>query len=143
SNLSWQAFRVYNVRDVVPFAYADIEGIADSGIPLSMVLSLTVAAMTAVVQTVLNERDVSYVHVGNAVPLSGSPPGTPSPTCADPATTLDGCACWVGYEHSSLTYAGLLGASTDGLKDCSIDMSATTSTSQARLEMRAAAVRAG
>jgi hypothetical protein len=142
SNSSWQAFRVYNVRDVVPFAYADIEGIADGGIPLSLVLSLTVAAMAAVVQTVLDDSDVSYVQVGNAVPVSGSPPGAPSPTCADPATTLDDFACWVGYEHSSLTYAGLLGASTDGLQDCSIDMSATTSASQGRLEMRAAAVRA-
>ena len=31
--VSWQAFRVFNEQDVVPFAYADIGGIPESGIP--------------------------------------------------------------------------------------------------------------
>jgi hypothetical protein len=122
----------------VPFAYADIEGIVDSGIPLSLVLSLTVAAMAAVVQTVLDDRGVSYVQVGNGVPLSHT--STP-PTCANPATTLDDFACWVAYEHSSLTYVSLLGASTAGLRDCSNDMSATASATPGKLEVRAAVVR--
>jgi hypothetical protein len=141
SNISWQAFRVFNAQDMVPFAYADIEGIADSGIPLSLLLSLEIAAMAALVQTVLNDNHVSYVQVGNAHPLNNNPPQAGQPSCANPATTLDDFVCWVSYEHSSLTYLSLLGASAAGLEDHSIDLSSTTSANHPKLETRAAAVR--
>ncbi len=142
SNPSWQAFRVFNQQDMVPFAYADLEGIAGSGIPMGEVLSLTVGAMTAVVQTILNEKSVSCVQVANGVPLSNNPPQAGQPTCANPATTLDDFTCWVGYEHSSLTYMSLLGLSPAGQEDHSLDMSSTTSSSQPKLAARAAVLRA-
>jgi hypothetical protein len=143
TNLSWQAFRVYNEQDLVPHAYADIEGIADSGIPLSLVLKLSVGAMAAVVQTVLKDNGVSYVQVGNWEPLNNNPPQAGQPSCAKEAETLDDFACWVSYEHSSLTYLGLLGVPTEGMVDHSSDMSSTASGSQGRLEARVAAVSTG
>jgi hypothetical protein len=142
TNVSWQAFRVFNEQDMVPFAYADVEGIADSGIPLAPFLFLEVAAMAALVQTILNDNGVRYVQVGNAQPLSNNPPRTAQPQCANPATTLDDFACWVGYEHSALTYIRLLGVSTDAMVDHSADLSSITSARQARLEQRAVVARA-
>jgi hypothetical protein len=142
TNLSWQAFRVFNEQDVVPHAYADIEGIADSGIPLSLLLKLSVGAMAAVIQTVLKDNSGSYVQVGNGEPLNNNPPQAGQPSCANPAESLDDFACWVGCEHSSLTYLGLLGVPTEGMVDHSSDMSSTASASLARLEARVAAVRA-
>jgi hypothetical protein len=141
SGVSWQAFRVFNEQDMVPFAYADIEGIVDSGIPLSPLLSLEIAAMAAIVQTILKDNNTSYVQVGNAEPLSNNPPHAGQPSCANPATSLDDFACWVGYEHSSLTYLSLLGVAAAGLEDHSSDLSSTTSANHARLETRAADVR--
>ena len=141
TNLSWEAFRVFNQQDMVPFAYADIEGIAGSGIPLGLVLSVSITAIAATVQTILKGRAVSYAQVGNGKPLGNNPP-TSQPTCTNPATTLDDFACWVKYEHSAQTYANLLETSVEGLEDHSLDMSATTSANQAPLEARAAAARA-
>ncbi len=142
TNLSWQAFRVFNEQDVVPHAYADIEGIADSGIPLSLVLKLSVGASAALVQTILNDNHDSYVQVGNGEALNNNPPQAGQPTCANPAETLDDFVCWVSYEHSSLTYLGLLGVPTDGMADHSSNLSSTASANQGTLEARAAAVRA-
>jgi hypothetical protein len=142
TNLSWQAFRVFNEQDVVPHAYADIEGIADSGIPLSLLLKLSVGAMAAVIQTILKDNSVSYVQVGNGKPLNNDPPPAVQPSCAKEAKTLSDFTCWVSYEHSSLTYLGLLGVPTEGMVDHSTDMSSTASASQGKLEARAAAVRA-
>jgi len=150
SDVSWQAFRVLNEQDMVPFAYADIEGIVDSGIPFSPFLSLEVAAIAAIIQAKLSEEGVSYTQVGNAEPLSNNPPGAGWPpqcttsgeaTCADPATNMDDFACWVCYEHSSLTYLSLLGAPTEGLQDRSIDVSSIASTRREGVEMKAAAAR--
>jgi hypothetical protein len=143
STVSWQAYRVFNEQDVVPHAYGDVEGIVDSGIPFSPVLALEVGAMAATVQTILADSGVSYVQVGNGKPLNNSPPVAGQPSCANPATTLDDFACWVGYEHSTLTYLGLLGLPTEGLEDHSTDLSSIKSARQARLEGRADAVRAG
>ena len=142
SNISWQAFRVFNEQVIIPFSYADIEGIVDSGIPLSLLLSLTVAAMAAMVQTLLDDTGVTYVQVGNGQPLSTSDT-TDQPSCASPAITLDDFACWVDYEHSSLTYMTMLGLTTDDLEDYSIDLTTITSANQANIELKAAAVRAG
>jgi hypothetical protein len=141
TNISWQAFRVFNEQDMAPFAYADIEGIVDSGIPLGPILALTIAAMAAVVQTVLKDNGVSYTQVGNGQALNNNPP-TSQPTCANPAELLTDFACWVAYEHSTQTYATLLGAPAAGLADHSLDMSSTTSATQGKLEARAAAARA-
>jgi hypothetical protein len=150
SNVSWQAFRVLNEQDMVPFAYADIQGIVNSGVPISLVLSLEVDVLTAIIQTTLSVWGVSYTQVGNAEPLSNSPPGAGWPpqctalgeaTCADPATTIDDYACWVCYEHSSLTYLSLLGAPTDGLQDRSIDVKEIASTKRERVARKAAAAR--
>lgn len=136
ANISWQAFRVFNERDMVPFAYADVEGIADSGISFSPILYVEVATMAAIIQTILNEKGVSYVQVGSGNPLSNNPCKTGQPPCPNPATTLDDFACWVGYEHSSQTYASLLGAPAEGLEDHSADLSSITSARQRRLEKR-------
>jgi hypothetical protein len=141
SNVSWQAFRVFNEHDLVPFAYADIEGFVDCGVPFSLLLSLEVSAMAATVQTILNGYGVSYVQVGNGIALDPTPVDGQS-SCANPATTLDDFACWVNFEHSSLTYMTLLGLDPDGLSDRSVDMSATTTASLPRLESRAVATRA-
>lgn len=140
-NTSWQAFRVLNEQDVVPFAYADVEGIAESGIPLSPTLSVAVSAFAVLVQAALDKDGVSYVQVGRAQPLSNRPP-VAAPPSADPAATLDDFARWVGYEHSCLTYLSLLGAATQGLQDRSIDLSMIASTRRPRLETKLAAARA-
>jgi Lipase (class 3) len=140
SSISWQAFRVYNEQDVVPFGYADVEGIADSGIPCSLLLSLEVTAMGTIVQTILDDSDVSYVHVGNGEPLNNNPPGAGA-TCANPATTLDDFACWVDYEHSPLTYMSLLGLTPVDLEDHSMDLTSISSANHPRLEEKARALR--
>jgi hypothetical protein len=139
TNLTWQAYRVFNQQDMVPFAYADVEGFVDSGVPFSFFLGLEVAAMAAIVQTVLDSKSVSYVQVGNGQPLNNNPPTAGTPPSANPAETLDDFVSWVLYEHSSLTYMQLFGLSPDGLEDHSTDMSATASANQPRLEARAAA----
>ncbi len=94
---------------MLPHAYADIERIADSGIPQAPVLKLSVGATAALVQTVLKENHVSYLQVGNGEAFNNNPPRAGPPSCANPADTLDDFVCCVGYEHSSLTYLGLLG----------------------------------
>ena len=142
TNLSWQAFRVFNEQDVVPHAYADIEGIPDSGIPLSLILKLSVGATAALVETILRDNHASYVQVGNGEALNNNPPQAGQPSCANPAETLDDFVCWVDYEHSSLTYLGLLGVPTDGMADHSSNLSSTESANQGTLEARATAVRA-
>jgi hypothetical protein len=142
TNISWQAFRVFNERDVVPFTCADFEGIADSGIPFSLLLSLQVAAMGAIIQTIVDDQGVSYVQVGNGQPLSTANIND-QPSCANPANTWDDFACWVGYEHSALTYMSILGLKTDDLEDHSIDLTSITSPNLGTLAMKAAAVRAG
>jgi hypothetical protein len=141
ANISWQAFRVFNEQDLVPFAYADIEGIVSSGVPFGPILSLAIAGMVGTVQTILNAAEVSYVHVDNEEPLNNNPPAASQPSCNNPATTLDDFVCWVTYEHAPQTYASLLGAPSTGLADHALDMSSTTSANQPKLEARAAAAR--
>jgi hypothetical protein len=141
TSISWHALRVFNEQDLVPFAYADLGEFVDSGVPFSPLLSLEVAAMAAIVQAILAARGVSYVHVGNGVPLDSERIDGLS-TCADPATTLDDFAGWINFEHSSLNYMTLLGVDPNGLEDHSVDMSATSTSSLRKLESRAAAIRA-
>jgi hypothetical protein len=141
ADVSWQAFRIYNTQDLVPFAYADLEGFVDADVPLSPLLSLEVSAMAATVQAILNGYGVSYAQVGNGVALDPASIDGQS-SCANPATTLDDFACWANFEHSSLTYMTLLGLDPDGLSDHSVNMSATATASLPRLESRAAATRA-
>ena len=74
SAVAWQAFRVFNEQDLVPHAYADIGGIPESGIPLSPTLSLVASAFAGIIQATLEKNGVSYVQVGNGVPLSNNPP---------------------------------------------------------------------
>ena len=97
--------------------------------------------MTALVQAMLTNSGVSYVQVGAPRGLNNNPPPSGSVSCANPATTLSDFACWVTYEHSSLTYAALLGVSTAGLVDRSADLSSTMSGRHPRLEAKAAAAR--
>ena len=139
--VSWQAFRVFNEQDVVPFAYADIGGIPESGIPVSPTLSLVASAFAGIIQAALEKNGVSYVQVGGAVPLSNNPPVAGAPaTCANPATTLDEFACWVAYEHSWLTYVSLLGSPAPTMEDHSIDMSMLASPHRPRLAAKMAAI---
>jgi hypothetical protein len=138
TTISWQAFRIFNEQDLVPFAYADLEGFVDCGVPFSLLLTLEVAAMAATVQAILRSRGVSYVQVGNGVPLDPAQIDDQS-KCADPVKTLDDFACWVNFEHSSLNYMTLLGTDPDGLE---IDMSATSTAGMRKLEARAVAIRA-
>jgi len=143
TNISWQAFRVFNEQDMVPFGYADIEGIAGSGIPLGPILTVEVAAAAALVQTILKNNGASYVQVEESgTPLSNNPPKTGQPPCSNPAKTLDDFACWAGYEHSVQTYASLLGMPAEGWEDHSADLSSTKSAHQEKLERFAAAARA-
>lgn len=137
STLTWQAFRVYNEQDVVPHAYADLEGVAESGIPLTFALQIAVSGAAALVDAMLDWFDVSYIPVDDGEPLGNVPPSkNPAPAPAippAPATTMGEFADWVGYEHSSLTYMALLGLSTAGRKDCSLDLDSIRSIGSGRL----------
>jgi Lipase (class 3) len=142
TSISWEAYRIYNSQDIVPFAYADIEGIADNGMPLDEILELEVSAMTALVQATLTGGGVSYTQVGNVVSLDNTSFQGGPPTCTNPATSLDEFACWVTYEHSYCTYMRLLGLTVDCQDGQSTDMSSTSSANHPRLEAKAAALRA-
>lgn len=133
----WQAFRVYNEQDVVPHAYANLDGLVTSGIPMTLGLALQVGAVVAVVNTILQNYGVSYVQVGSAaagtaVGLNNDPPaagttpscasGSGTNACANPAATISDFACWACYEHDHNLYLTLLGASPVSVTPRALDV---------------------
>jgi len=114
AQIGWQAYRVYNEQDLVPYACANLGGIAGNGVPVSFALGLEIGATMIAAQALLNHYHVSYVHVGDvadgtAHPCSNNPPQSPT-SCTSPATTLyEYFSCWVLYEHHPGTYMSLLG----------------------------------
>lgn len=114
TQIGWQAYRVYNEQDLVPYAFANLGGIAENGVPVSFELGLEIVATMIAAQTTLDHYKVSYVHVGNladgtAHPLPNNPPQSAT-SCTNPATTLyEYFSCWVLYEHNTGTYMSLLG----------------------------------
>lgn len=118
AQIGWQAYRVYNEQDLVPYACGNFSGVATNGIPVSFLLGLEIVSVMVGAQTTLNHYKVSYVHVGNiadgtAHPLSNNPPKSPT-TCPNPATSLyEYFSCWVLYEHNTGTYMNLLGITSE------------------------------
>lgn len=116
SQVGWEAFRVYNEQDAIPFAYADMKDLAENGIPLTGIFGFEVAFSAGLVNTELTDNNVSYVQVestsdGTAVGLNNNPPSSKwPPNCNNPAASWIDYACWVSYEHEPNTYLFLLGA---------------------------------
>jgi hypothetical protein len=114
AQIGWQAYRVYNEQDLVPYAFADLAGIAGNGVPVDLELLLEIGATMFGLQLTLDHYNVSYVQVGNiadgtAHPLSNNPPKSTT-SCTNPATTIyEYFSCWVLYEHGTDTYMNLLG----------------------------------
>jgi hypothetical protein len=114
--VGWQAYRVYNEQDAVPFAYADLSNLPENGIPLELFFGLELVGAIGLIETALSDARVSYVQVektsdGTAVGLSNNPPSSKClPKCNNPAANWTDYACWVGYEHLTNTYLFLLGA---------------------------------
>lgn len=112
--IGWQAYRVYNEQDIVPYAFDNLDGIEGNGIPVDFVLGLEIVFTMRGIKFLLDQYKVSYAHVGKvtdgtARALSNKPPRLPS-GCPDPATTsFEYYGCWVPYEHSTVTYMSLLG----------------------------------
>ncbi len=132
--VQWQAFRVYNEQDAIPFAYADLRNLPENGIPLTFLFGLEVAFTVGGVLTALADAKVSYVQVestsnGTAVGLSNNPP-TPKcpPPCTNPAAGWEDFACWVKYEHGLNTYLSLLGAPTIDIPQCAVDTASIAAT---------------
>ncbi|HEX6747793.1 MAG TPA: lipase family protein [Longimicrobium sp.] len=118
--VQWQAYRVYNEQDAIPFGYANIGGVAEDGVPYSLLFAtLELIPALAAIQTALDQAGVAYVDVGSAsngtaLGLSNNPPSSSwPPPCNSEVKNFDpDFACWVGYEHDHNTYLFLLGAPT-------------------------------
>jgi hypothetical protein len=131
----WQAFRVYNEQDAVPFAYANLIGVPGDGVPLTFDFTLELTALLAGINAALLLAGVSYVQVesvsgGTALGLNNHPPSPQwPPSCNDPAGDWSDFGCWVGYEHDHNTYLFLLGAATVDIPQRAIDVRSISVTS--------------
>lgn len=125
--VQWQAFRVYNDQDAIPYAYADLKDLPENGIPLTFLFGLALAGTAGGINATLEDYKVSYVQVestsnGTALGLSNKPPSPKCPPhCNNPAGDPTDYACWVSYEHCPNTYLFLLGASTLDIAQCAVD----------------------
>ena len=114
--VQWQAFRVYNDQDAIPYAYGDLKDLPENGIPLTFLFGLALAGTAGGINATLADYKVSYVQVestsnGTALGLSNNPPSPKwPPHCNNPAGDTTDYACWVSYEHDHNTYLFLLGA---------------------------------
>jgi Lipase (class 3) len=120
--VQWQAFRVYNEQDAVPFGYADLTGIPADGVPLTFEFSeFELKPILGFVALALSIAGASYVQVestanGTALGLNNDPPSSSwPPSCNNPAAGWDDFGCWVAYEHDHNTYLCLLGAPTSNI----------------------------
>lgn len=128
SQVQWQAFRVYNQQDAIPYGYANVGGIPEDGVPLTIEFSvLELIPVLAGVQTALTQAKVSYVDVGStsngtAVRLNNNPPSPKwPPHCKNQVSSWSDFACWVSYEHDHNTYLFLLGAQPLGIQQRAVD----------------------
>jgi hypothetical protein len=127
TQVQWQAFRVYNEQDAIPFGYGNLGSLPENGIPLTFFFGLELVSAIVVVQTALTEAKVSYVQVestsnGTAVGLSNNPPSSKwPPSCNNPAADWTDYACWVGYEHDHNTYLFLLDAPVVDIPQRAVD----------------------
>jgi hypothetical protein len=127
SQVQWQAFRVYNDQDAVPFGYGNLANLPENGIPLEFFFGLELVGAIGVIQTALTDAKVSYVQVestsnGTAVGLNNNPPSSKwPPNCTNPAADWTDYACWVGYEHDHNTYLFLLGAPAVDIPQRAVD----------------------
>lgn len=110
--VGFDAYRVLNTRDVVPFGFGNLGGISTCGIPFDERVKIEIDLMTAGARVLLDERGIRYVDVGDSragtvVSLvdEDGPPSGPNPVC-----TLADVNVWAGHGHCWNTYLRLLGA---------------------------------
>lgn len=125
--VQWQAFRVYNEQDAIPFAYDNLIGIPTNGVPYDFIFALELGLVLAGIDTALEKAKVSYVQVGStsggtARGLNNNPPSSKwPPQCKSSVGDWTDFACWVSYEHDHNTYLFLLGAPTVGIPQHAVD----------------------
>ncbi len=134
AQVQWQAFRVYNEQDAIPFAYANLIGIPTDGVPYSFLFGVELALVLAGIATALAQAGVSYVQVGTraagtAVGLNNDPPSAKwAPPCSSKVDHWTDLSCWVGYEHDHNTYLFLLGAPTLDIPQRAVDTASVAAT---------------
>jgi hypothetical protein len=132
--VQWQAFRLYNEQDAIPFAYANLTGIPGNGMPFTLELGVELILALGVINVELAKAQVSYVQVestsgGTARGLSNDPPSPQwPPPCNASLAGWDDLACWVGYEHDHNTYLFLLGAPTIDIPQRAVDTASIAAT---------------
>ncbi|HJY64480.1 MAG TPA: hypothetical protein VJ455_10020 [Ignavibacteria bacterium] len=100
-----ESHRCTNSKDVVPYAWADLQKIIDNNIP-TQVPALVNAAITTAKQY-LQDSGIVYKHVETKRDL-----GSNDPVGCGPNGEYGTYVCWVEFEHSSQTYLRLLSADT-------------------------------
>jgi hypothetical protein len=110
-----ESYRVWNTSDVVPYFwdnYIQLPYLNYPGYSMPWRVFLTIIGITGAIDYYFNKYDIQYTPVNISHPFDNSAQYTP---CAQmPANTteemLEQYACYVGHEHASATYLGLVGA---------------------------------
>jgi len=105
--IPFQGYRIHNLQDLVPAAFADLAGLPDNGIPLGLMMKEVLKTAVLAVTGTLKLEGLAYVPAGVNMPLLNNPP-TLQPPCTAEASSLKEYGCWVGYEHSLDTYLSLI-----------------------------------
>lgn len=127
TQVQWQAFRVYNEQDAIPFGYGNLGSLPENGIPITFLFGLELVGAIGVILTALSDAKVSYVQVestsnGTAVGLNNNPPSsTYPPPSTQPAADWTDYGGWVSYEHDHNLYLVLLGASVVDIPQRAVD----------------------
>jgi predicted lipase len=104
-SLGAASHRIVNTKDVVPYAWSELQTVLDQNIPDS-IPGLIRAIIQTAIQT-LQDSHIVYKHVDFKQTLPTLDPvgcGTPG--------QYGTYVCWVEFEHSSSTYLRLLGVDT-------------------------------
>lgn len=97
-----------NSLDMIPYGYADLEGIITNNIPVHVPFLYRVIITAA--SDSLKGRGIKYVNIKSADEIGNIPIGTTGPGGISPADTILWYDYWLGVEHSSNNYLKLLGA---------------------------------
>lgn len=104
SRVKVESFRVYNQKDLVPYAWSSLQEVVSKGIPTTVPLLLV--PIVEAVDNYFAKHGISYVHIDNACPIQKVvDPGD----CNQSIDILD-YSCWILFEHATATYLQLLGA---------------------------------
>ncbi len=113
STMLCQAFRVYNDKDVIPYAYGALKEIIENNIPVAMkgMLQFFWDNSVRVLMAVLQQMDRKYVQTGPYTQVLSNATMQVTPYDIQPVPPVNRGAelnSWLMYEHGITTYLHLL-----------------------------------